>query len=89
MIRPAPSAATWRQSSEPIEPPAPVTSTVAPVTYEAIEGMSSSTASRPRTSSTCTSRSWPERLKSPAMSSCTPGTVFTGTLASRHAFTIR
>ena len=29
---PGPSAATWRQSSEPIEPPAPVTSTVAPVT---------------------------------------------------------
>ena len=51
--------------------------------------MSSSTASRPRTSSTCTSRSWPERLKSPAISSWTPGKVFTGTPASRHALTIR
>ncbi len=29
--------AIWRQSSEPIEPPAPVTSTVSSARYEAIE----------------------------------------------------
>ncbi len=33
--RAAPSRASWRQSSEPIEPPAPVTSTVLSLTYDA------------------------------------------------------
>ena len=42
---------------------------------------STSTCSRPSTSSTCTGRIWPARFTSPAISSCRPGSVFTG-----HAF---
>ena len=43
--------AIWRQSSEPIEPPAPVTSTVWPSRYAATSWKSTSTCSRPSTSS--------------------------------------
>ena len=64
-----PTRAIWRQSSEPIEPPAPVTSTVARARYEAIAARSTSTGSRPSTSSTCTGRIWPARSRSPEISS--------------------
>ena len=48
--------AIWRQSSEPIEPPAPVTSTVSSREVRRDRSRSTSTGSRPRTSSTCTGR---------------------------------
>ena len=78
MSRVGPTRAIWRQSSEPIEPPAPVTSTVWPLRYEATLSKSTSTCSRPSTSSTCTGRIWPARFTSPVMSSYSPGSVFTG-----------
>ena len=64
-----PIRAIWRQSSEPIEPPAPVTSTVASAMYEATAARSTSTGSRPRTSSTCTGLICPARFRSPEISS--------------------
>ena len=81
--------AIWRQSSEPIEPPAPVTSTVSSTTYLATVSRSTSTCSRPSTSSTWTGRICPVRSTSPAISSCRPGSVFTGTPAARAASTTR
>ena len=52
--RSAPTRAIWRQSSEPIEPPAPVTSTVSPREVgRRSTARSTSTGSRPSTSSTC------------------------------------
>ena len=53
---PARRPATWRQSSEPIEPAAPVTSTVLPATSAATRGRSRRTGSRASRSSTFTSR---------------------------------
>ena len=52
-------------------------------------GRSTSTGSRPRRSSTSTGLIWPARLKSPAMSSGSPGSVFTGTPAARATSTMR
>ena len=69
MSREAPARATWRQSSEPIEPPAPVTSTVSPRRYSEIASKSTSTGSRPRMSSTWTGRICAARLASPEISS--------------------
>ena len=86
--RAEPSRESWRQSSEPIEPPAPVTSTVLSLTYDATSRRSTSTCSRPSTSSTCTGRIWAPRLRSPAISSCRPGSVFTTTCSARHVSTI-
>ena len=51
-----PNFCSWRHNSEPINPPAPVTSTRRPVTYAAIDVISVSTGRRPMTSSTSTSR---------------------------------
>ena len=53
-----PSAATWRASSEPIEPAPPVIITVFPAQLAARGQRSSSTASRPSRSSISTSRIW-------------------------------
>ena len=50
--------AIWRHSSEPIEPPAPVTITTSPLRYAPTRSSSMRTGSRPRMSSTCTSRTW-------------------------------
>ena len=86
--RAGPTRAIWRQSSAPIEPPAPVTKTTSSLRYEAMASMSTSTASRPRRSSTCTGRIC-DTLTRPEMSSCRPGTVFTGTRACRAASTTR
>ena len=49
--RPTPKRAIWRHSSEPIEPPAPVTSTVWPGKQFASPATSSATGSRPSRSS--------------------------------------
>ena len=87
MSRVGPTRAIWRQSSDPIEPPAPVTSTVWPLRYDATSSKSTSTCSRPSTSSTCTGRIWPARSRSPEMSSYRPGSVFTGTFPACAAST--
>ena len=59
--------AIWRQSSEPIEPPAPVTMTVSPLRYAPTRSSSIRTGSRPRTSSTCTSRTWRTTVPRPGL----------------------
>ena len=87
--RVGPMRAIWRQSSEPIEPPAPVTSTTSPERYPAIEARSASTGSRPRRSSTSTGRIWPARLRSPVMRSWSAGSVLTGTFSTRATSTMR
>ena len=87
MSRVGPTRAIWRQSSDPIDPPAPVTSTVWPLRYEATLSKSTSTCSRPSTSSTCTGRIWPARSRSPEISSYRPGSVFTGTFPADAAST--
>ena len=51
-----PNREIWRASSEPIEPPAPVTSTRRPAICSAIAEVSSTTGRRPSRSSTLTSR---------------------------------
>ncbi len=87
--RVGPTRAIWRQSSEPIEPPAPVTRTTSPVRYSAIESMSTSTGSRPSRSSTSTGRICPVRLKSVEIISTRPGRVFTGTPSALATSTMR
>src|SRR5581483_4260881 len=61
--------------------------TVFPFTYEATRSRSTSTCWRPSTSSTWTGRIWRPRSRSPEMSSCSPGSVFTGTFAARQVST--
>ena len=51
-----PNEASWRHSSEPMEPAAPVTITVLPPKFSTIASMSSLISSRPRRSSIFTSR---------------------------------
>ena len=56
--RPARGSATWRQISEPIEPPAPVTSTRCPSIDRRTDSRSVGTGVRPRRSSIWGSRAW-------------------------------
>ena len=86
--RAGPRRESWRQSSEPIEPPAPVTITTSAETYPAMLSRSTSTGSRPSTSSTCTGRSWVVSPESPLTSSVRPGRVLTGRPAACAAPTI-
>ena len=84
--------AICRLSSEPIDPPAPVTSTTWPVRYAAMPCRSTSIGSRPSTSSTRTSRIWLASVPAsppPSMSSCIDGRIRTFTFAARHFSTTR
>src|SRR3954468_17255886 len=82
--------AIWRHSSEPIDPPAPVTSTVSPLRYAPTRSSSMRTGSRPRTSSTCTSRTWRTTVPGPDCSSSnTVGSVRTGIPRRRPSRTTR
>ena len=83
--------AICRQSSDPIEPPAPVTSTTSPFRYAPTRSSSIRTGSRPRTSSTRTSRTCRTTAASPpaCSSSNTVGSVRTGIPRSRAARTTR
>ena len=61
--RDGPTRAICLQSSAPIDPPAPVMSTVCPLRYDATLSKSTSTCSRPSTSSTCTGLICPARFE--------------------------
>ncbi len=69
-----PNLAIWRQSSDPIEPPPPVTMTTSSLRYPDISSMFRLTSSRPSKSSMLTSRIF-FTLTSPSMSSSTLGNV--------------
>ena len=78
---------TWRQISEPIEPPAPVTSTRRPSMDWRTASRSVGTGVRPRRSSICGARAWRRAarwLGSLSMSR-TPGRIFMDTSASSAA----
>src|SRR4051794_1708202 len=82
--------AIWRQSSDPIDPPAPVTRTVSPLRYAPMRSSSIRTGSRPRMSSTCTSRTWRTIVPGPDCSSSkTVGSVRTGMPRRRPSRTTR
>ena len=78
---PGAKRASCRHSSEPMDPPAPVTRTVRPRTRPAIPSKSMTTGSRPSKSSIRTSRIWPS-APLPAMKSEIAGTVRHSTPAS-------
>ena len=87
--RRAPWRAHWRQSSDPIEPPAPVTSTVRAPSQPRIAFQSGVCGSRPSRSSIATSLSWPGRER-PSSTSASLGTVRKGTpLSSQCPITRR
>ena len=88
-IRCGSTRAIWRHSSAPIEPPAPVTSTVSPARYAPTFSSSICTGSRPSTSSTRTSRIWRASAPRVCSSSNTVGSVRTGMPRARHSRTIR
>ena len=82
----------WRHSSDPIDPPAPVTITTCPERYAPTRSISIRTGSRPSMSSTRTSRSWRVTFSCPEpswSSSNTVGIVRTWMPRSRHAVTTR
>ncbi len=73
--------ATCRQSSEPMEPPAPVMSTRSPLRYPAISSTWSLTGFRPNRSSMRTSLTW-SRATFPLAISINPGRIRTGSPVS-------
>jgi len=76
-MRLGPKRAIWRHSSEPMEPPAPVTITARPLIKLDTANSSSLTGSRPSTSSGWMSRTRSMRVP-PSRSSSAEGTVTTG-----------
>ncbi len=80
--REGPNLAIWRQSSEPIEPPAPVTSTRLPPMWSAIAAMSRSTGWRPSRSATSRLRR-SDAVGRPPSSSRTGGSTSTSRPLSR------
>ena len=80
-------SAAWRASSEPIEPPAPVTRMRWPRRNAPTSLMSSSICSRPSKSSISTSRIWDSAVL-PWRRSDSPGSVLTPTFASAQKLAI-
>ena len=87
-MRRAPWRAHWRHSSEPIEPPAPVTSTERAPSQPRIAFQSGSTGLRPSRSSIATSFSSPGSER-PSSTSCRRGTMRNGRPVRSHATTTR
>lgn len=90
-MRLGPKRAIWRHSSEPIEPPAPLTNTVRPLTRAQTALSSSLTGWRPSRSSGSISRTRSMRER-PSRSSSAEGTVVTGkpvaAASAQHALAV-